>query len=146
MIEGFVRRAGVQDASWVDELARFERLSVDLKSELTRPQTRAWIVEPEIGFLTAWLVQDELQIQDLAVWQSERRRGRARALLEGACLAAEEEGAVLATLELRETNLAALSLYLSAGFLEVGRRPRYYDDGEAAVLLTKELGTRAVLR
>ena len=46
-------------------------------------------------------------------------------------------GATVAWLEVRPSNLAALALYESFGFKEVGRRPRYYDDTqEDALLLT----------
>lgn len=140
MITGDVRRAELRDAPWVDELGRIEGLSVDLEAELARPQACVWVADPSLGFLTAWLVASELQIQDLAVRSAERRRGRARALLHVACFWAEQEGATDATLELRETNLAALALYRSSGFEEVGRRPRYYENGETALLLTKRLG------
>ncbi len=34
----------------------------------------------------------------------------------------------------RETNLPAQRIYRNAGFLLAGRRPRYYDDGEDALI------------
>ena len=48
-------------------------------------------------------------------------------------------------LEVRVSNLAARSLYQKLGFVEVGVRPRYYEDtGEDAVLMdyaiTPEVG------
>ena len=39
-------------------------------------------------------------------------------------------------LEVHALNQGALGLYLSLGFQEVGRRPKYYRDGGDAVLLT----------
>src|SRR5690606_24187965 len=99
-----VRPATPADAPWVDALARAEGLSVELTAELERPQARAWVIDPEIGFLTAWLVADELQIQDLSVRASERRRGHGRRLLSAAALCARAEGATSITLELREGN------------------------------------------
>lgn len=134
-----VRPATPADAPWVDALARAEGLSVELTAELERPQARAWVIDPEIGFLTAWLVADELQIQDLSVRASERRRGHGRRLLSAAELSARAEGATSITLELRESNHGALALYLAAGFEQVGSRPRYYDNGETALLLTRVL-------
>lgn len=131
------RTATRADAPWVDALACTEGLSVELAAELDKPQARAWVIDPDIGFLTAWLVADELQIQDLAVRASERRRGHARRLLTAAELSARAAGATSLTLELRESNHSALALYLAAGFEKVGARPRYYDDGETALLLTR---------
>jgi ribosomal-protein-alanine N-acetyltransferase len=46
-------------------------------------------------------------------------------------------GAVMATLEVRDSNRAARALYRKYGFEEVGRRKHYYrDNGEDAVLMT----------
>jgi ribosomal-protein-alanine N-acetyltransferase len=41
-------------------------------------------------------------------------------------------------LEVRESNLAAIALYQSLGFVQVGRRASYYADGEAALLFSFE--------
>jgi ribosomal-protein-alanine N-acetyltransferase len=38
-------------------------------------------------------------------------------------------------LEVREDNEAALGLYAQSGFVEIDRRPRYYRDGAAAVVM-----------
>ena len=47
---------------------------------------------------------------------------------------------VLLTLEVRESNAAALALYAKCGLREVGRRPRYYKEPqEDALLLTVAL-------
>jgi ribosomal-protein-alanine N-acetyltransferase len=42
-------------------------------------------------------------------------------------------------LEVSATNDAARRLYDGAGFVEVGRRPRYYADGTDAVLMQRAL-------
>jgi ribosomal protein S18 acetylase RimI-like enzyme len=47
---------------------------------------------------------------------------------------------VEATLEVRADNAGALALYHAHGFLEAGRRPRYYADGADAVLMTRPPG------
>jgi ribosomal-protein-alanine N-acetyltransferase len=39
-------------------------------------------------------------------------------------------------LEVHEANGPALNLYAKVGFREVGRRPRYYSDGGAAILFS----------
>ena len=41
------------------------------------------------------------------------------------------------TLEVRESNYAAIALYEKLGFSENGRRPNYYDNGEAAILMIR---------
>jgi ribosomal-protein-alanine N-acetyltransferase len=91
------------------------------------------------GYLIFWVVLDEMHILNLAVHPEYRRRGIARRLLAEGLAQARTLGAELAWLEVRPSNQAARALYKSFGFIEVGRRPRYYDDTkEDALLLTLE--------
>ena len=39
------------------------------------------------------------------------------------------------SLEVRVSNLAAINLYQQMGFAEVGRRKRYYENGEDALMM-----------
>jgi [ribosomal protein S18]-alanine N-acetyltransferase len=80
-------------------------------------------------------VLGELHITTIAVRPEYRRRGHARAY--GAALAAYPD-ANQVHLEVRPTNVEAIALYESLGFLETGRRPRYYGD-EDALLMTLNL-------
>jgi ribosomal protein S18 acetylase RimI-like enzyme len=76
----------------------------------------------------------EREILSLAVDSANRRQGVARALVE-----AELRSAPKGTtwfLEVRESNLAAISLYTAVGFTASGRRPGYYHDpAEAAIVM-----------
>jgi len=45
-----------------------------------------------------------------------------------------------ADLEVRAGNAAAIALYASEGFVPVGRRRRYYGNGEDALLMSLVLG------
>lgn len=92
-----------------------------------------------IGYAGLWLVVDEAHINTLAVHPEWRGRGLGEQLLLELLRYARGQGARLATLEVRVGNAAARRLYAKHGFLEVGRRPRYYRDGEDAVLMTVEL-------
>ena len=90
------------------------------------------------GFAGLWLVLDEAHVVTLAVDPSARRRGFGRLLLHGLTVVAQAYGAEVLTLEVRPSNEAARRLYRLYGFHEVGRRPRYYADGEDALILTTE--------
>ncbi|MGD8561542.1 MAG: ribosomal protein S18-alanine N-acetyltransferase [Desulfarculaceae bacterium] len=93
-----------------------------------------------LGYLCLWLAADEVQVQNLAVHPDFRRQGVGRYLLITGLEQAREKGCVLATLEVRPSNLAARRLYASLGFKEVGRRPGYYPlEGEDALLLNCDL-------
>jgi ribosomal-protein-alanine N-acetyltransferase len=86
-----------------------------------------------VGFLASRsLVEGEREILNLAVAPEFRRQGIARHLWDAFC-----EGPFgTIFLEVRESNEAARSLYLSLGFQELGRRPAYYDfPPEAAIVM-----------
>jgi [ribosomal protein S18]-alanine N-acetyltransferase len=99
-----------------------------------------------VGFASARLLVDEVHVIRLAVDAAQRRRGTGRALLDGLVGWAEEVGATGIVLEVRAGNAAAQQLYATAGFSQDGRRPRYYPDGEDALLLRLPLVTRAGTR
>jgi len=46
-------------------------------------------------------------------------------------------GGETVTLEVRERNTPAIALYRGLGFSVAGRRPRYYGDGEDALIMTR---------
>jgi len=75
------------------------------------------------GFLISRTVAGEMEILNLAVAPAFRRQGIARALLENALDGFE--GAVF--LEVRQSNVAAQTLYASFGFCLAGLRRNYYD-------------------
>ena len=54
---------------------------------------------------------------------------------------ATREGAVRALLEVRPSNVSAVTLYRSLGFAVLARRERYYDDGEDAFVMELRLGS-----
>ncbi len=89
--------------------------------------------------LLAWLVVDELQILQVVVSPSSQRRGLGQTLVTHAIRRAKAAGAVTATLEVRQSNRAAIALYHRCGFEVDGKRPRYYPDGEDAVLMRNPL-------
>jgi len=92
------------------------------------------------GFCLLYRVLDEWQLMTLCVLPEHRRQGIARQLLEEAKQAAQKEGAQKLSLEVRKGNTAALGLYIQAGFVQVGLRKAYYQDGEDALLMDCPLG------
>lgn len=89
--------------------------------------------------LSAWQYLD-LHVLKVATRPAYRRNGFASCLLGLAEVHAEESGGESVTLEVRESNLEAADLYRALGYSAVGRRPRYYGDGEDALVMTKKVG------
>ena len=88
-----------------------------------------------VGFLLCWLVVDELHINTVAVAPDARRRGLARRIVRHVLADAAAAGARRATLEVRRSNGAAVSLYEQLGFAVCAVRPRYYSQPEEDALI-----------
>jgi ribosomal-protein-alanine acetyltransferase len=85
-------------------------------------------------------VAQEAEILNLSVDPAKRRTGNATALLFEALKECRELHVRKIFLEVRESNLTAISFYKRQGFIENGTRPGYYQDpAEAAVLMMREL-------
>ena len=93
------------------------------------------------GYVGAQTVPPEADMMNLAVGAEHRRQGIAAALVNALCAALRaENGAELLTLEVRDSNEAAIRLYAALGFTEIGRRPNYYfHPKEDARILRKDL-------
>ena len=93
------------------------------------------------GYAGLWLILDEAHITNVAVRPDLRGTGIGRLLMEQLVARAVSLGAHKMTLEVRVSNVAALTLYESLGFRRTGVRPRYYQDtGEDAVIMWTDLG------
>ena len=79
-----------------------------------------------VGYLCFWVVFEEVRLMNLAVIESMRRKGIARALVLQALEMGLAQAAMCATLEVRASNLAAHALYRRLGFRDVTTRPAYY--------------------
>jgi ribosomal protein S18 acetylase RimI-like enzyme len=97
------------------------------------------------GFAVAsWLPPETAaEMEGLVVDERYRRRGFASALIRACMERAAYAGASHMSLEVRDSNVAALALYQRHGFSAVGRRRAYYSvPVEDAVLLQAPLGSQ----
>ena len=86
------------------------------------------------GMILARVVMEEAEVLTLAVAPEARRRGLGGCMLRAAMARAAADSAMTIVLEVSVANGAALALYRGAGFVEVGRRPRYYAGVDALLL------------
>ncbi len=92
-----------------------------------------------VGFGGLWLMLDEAHVVSVAVEPGLQGQGLGRLLVHGLIDVARKHRMSVATLECRESNVVARSLYRAYGFFEVGRRKRYYaDNREDAIIMTTE--------
>jgi ribosomal-protein-alanine N-acetyltransferase len=92
------------------------------------------------GFGGFWLAADEAEIMNITVKPECRQRGLGKKLLQYLLEQAAYLGAKHAFLEVRESNIPARHLYLTAGFQETGRRKGYYSLGnEDAIVMRRQL-------
>ena len=92
-----------------------------------------------IGYLFAMWFFDEMHVNKIAVNETERRKGIAVALMRRVTDFALRNGVRTISLEVRQSNQGAQSFYKTLNFRPFYVRPRYYPDGEAAVVMTREL-------
>ena len=134
----------------LDELERLERIcfsrpwSRKMLAEELENACAAFLVaeEPEtkrvLGYAGVLVMADEGYITNVAVFPEYRRQGIAAQIIKVFCDFAVGNHLAFLTLEVRPTNTAAIELYRSFGFEEVGRRKNYYDlPKEDALILTR---------
>lgn len=113
--------------------------------ELSRPRGHVLVARATrektnlLGYICFWEVADELQILNVSVHASYRRRGIGRCLLREALIYGKTRKVKVALLEVRQTNVAAREFYETLGFRTVGERPDYYGPGKSAILMELDL-------
>ena len=88
-----------------------------------------------IGYAGGWIVDGDVQILKVGVDPAWRRHGIARELLSRVASDARDLGAQTCSLEVRAGNGGAQAFYRALGFESLGARPRYYSDGEDALIM-----------
>jgi len=101
----------------------------DLRKPFSRLDVLAGPDDVVLGYVSYWVVVDELHIMNVAVHPDHRRRGHGWRLLEHVLGVARSSGLRQLILEVRPSNEGALAMYRRFGFEEVGVRPHYYASG-----------------
>ena len=111
-----------------------------LRSELNNNFARFYVAfsgDKIAGYIGSHNVLGEVYITNVAVFPEFRRTGVGKALVEFLVNGMKEENAEFVTLEVRKSNLNAISLYEKCGFEKVGERRNFYEKPtEDAILMT----------
>lgn len=114
------------------------------QSELTNPLS-LWLVACEddgrvSGYIGSQQVLDAADVMNIAVCVDKRHSGIATQLIQTLCLRLTQRDACFLTLEVRQSNQPAISLYQKLGFVQVGYRKGYYrKPKEDALILQRRL-------
>ena len=92
-----------------------------------------------VGYAFAVCAGEEADLANIAVAKERRGKGVAKGLLSRLETDARAAGVRKLFLEVRVSNAPAMSLYLGAGYVGRYARPRYYGDGEDALVMDKNL-------
>ena len=94
-----------------------------------------------VGYAMGLPEGEHCHLISIAVAPDMRRRGLGRRLLREFEEACRKLGLKKVKLEVKETNVAAINLYLSEGYIVGGRIKRYYPDGvDALVMFKSDIG------
>ena len=131
-----VRRAMIEEAKEIFAI-EMECFSVpwsldSIETELLNEDKKLYYVVEDangvVGYAGAWLVYDEGQITNIAIRPSARRQGFGAKLTSALIEECFKRGMHEIFLEVRISNLSALSLYRQLGFTVKGMRKNYYSE------------------
>ena len=95
-----------------------------------------------LGYTILMPVMDEAELLSIAVTANQQRRGTGRMMMEALLQTARNGYMRRVFLEVRPSNTAAIALYCSVGFVEIGVRQGYYQNvsgSEDALMMACEL-------
>lgn len=142
-----IRRCKYEDILSVSEL---EKLSFKgecwgfgtLASAFENSQYSMFVAEDDgeiAGYGCISVSYENCDLENVLVAEEYRRSGVGRRILNELIQEAKSRGAENMFLEVRVSNSPAMRLYLSAGFVGVYTRSRYYSDGEDCLVMKKSL-------
>ena len=91
-----------------------------------------------IAYAGVWFIIDEGHITNIAVHPDKRGMGYGDMVTRALIQMAADCGMSVMTLEVRRSNKVAQNLYHKFGFINVGFRPKYYENSEDALIMFLE--------
>ena len=103
-----------------------------------------WVVALEedtvVGYVGAQISFEEADMMNVAVHPDHRRKGIAESVIDALIAQLKERGCAGLSLEVRASNIPAITLYEKMEFTQVGLRRNYYrNPKEDALILRKTL-------
>lgn len=114
----------------------------DFESSFSLPFFEGVAIEEDgavVAYALALVVFEDGDIANVAVAPEYRKRGFGKLMMTALEEKALARGAERLFLEVRETNVSAIGLYTGRGFAPISVRKGYYNDGENAIVMQKNL-------
>lgn len=115
---------------WSDNTFRGEIQNTSISSPMVVVRKHADPAVAEEGevvaYIVYWQIRDDVQINNVAVHPDHRGLGLGEAMMRYAIARVRAAGAGFVTLEVRQSNTAAVTLYKKLGFEILGARKHYY--------------------
>jgi len=92
-----------------------------------------------VGYIVCWLSDKTAHIYNISVKKDYQNQGIGSFLLEYLLEELKKDGFNTVVLEVRKSNLKAISLYKKFGFTEEKILSKFYPDGEDAIYMIKNL-------
>ncbi len=111
------------------------------EKEITNPLATYRVItvnDEVVAYGGFWKIVDEGDINNIAVKKEFRGKGYGRMLMNALINEAKKQQIKAMTLEVRVSNINAISLYKKLGFTEAGIRKKYYPDFEDALIMWLE--------
>jgi ribosomal-protein-alanine N-acetyltransferase len=131
----------VGEVAWIERVSFPTPYSAEIfRNELLRKQNTAWwIVRPDqkqnlrslppiLGYVGYKIENDGRHLSKIATHPNWRRCKIGEWMMLNMLLVAHMDGASKVTLEVRDSNKAALGMYFKLKFVEIARIKRYYTD------------------
>lgn len=139
--------AGTDCIKYTDDIDHINRLSFAhpwsrqlIADDMLNPNS-FYAVETDgdraIGYGGITIIAGEANVTNIAIHPNYRRQGVGTRIMERLIRYCTDNNLLLITLEVRKSNISAVSLYEKSGFAVEGERKGYYaDNGEDALIMT----------
>jgi ribosomal-protein-alanine N-acetyltransferase len=136
--------------SFVDQILDIENISFPVpwsanafEEEINKNISNLWAIISEqrlFAYICFWMFDEEIHILNFAVHPKKRNMGMGKILLQNVIDTGASCGVENIWLEVRPSNIPALSIYKKFGFVEAGLRKAYYSDShEDAIIMSLDL-------
>lgn len=141
-----VEKMIIQDAieiekEFEEKFDKFWNINV-LKSELNNNNSLYFVAKKQneiLGFIGILINFDFTEITNIVVKKDFRNLGIGKMLLEKIIEETKKINKEMICLEVNENNISAINLYKKYRFEEVGRRKKYYNEKDDAILMNLKL-------